>query len=754
MFKNPLKYQQGGATPSQEEQKVLVAFIQWLPKRVKEFQGMRPEAIAQALDGMSKTAEGKKQLQQLMMQFQQEMENESQAFKQGGKIHDFICKHARGGRVDCGCKEDGGEIKEAQEGIKLMPWTANGYGKHPVLLGVNPAEYEKQAIMMRQRPMYAQSGLKIQPGFSYLGEYSIKDAFNPRMNHVAWHGFNVNGEDVAVPTKQGAYWSGRDYDSVYNNEGEKTMSRSMFNNLEDFYTRALPESNQVKTLDEEKLAGMENGGKVLKGQRGLSSGKFDIPFGAYMKTYFNKRSTPDVGAATRRSFGYSTSDGNEYYLEDANIGRNSVDTWVNVTPKKDTIIMQKLPSDHINDLEGYQMEAIMQRMRPDIKRVNNQENGGKVEKAETGMSKLEALKKAKETHGYNNSQARFAYANAKNALRNQGLRGRELRQSAREMISRGTREPIVAIDPTSPVQGVAVATLPNGSPLPAQTIVGSREPRMGNNYDNLTFSNAFLAARNKAGGDNGSFNWRGRKYTTKLGANNNRTGNNEYSMPGLAPVVIEDPELTIPEFEPIPNNTPDLHYATLVYPGLESMLNPQSVDFSWPTSTWLANQNNISNLFAPYRVRDKQSRVLMVGSPSLYKPSAMAFKNGGKVEKAQSGGNVNILGKITPYTNPVSTMPMDSSEVVYNPLFRSLVFKDINGNDVSWARNYDGSYRYRNGKDIMDFDPNQDADYIPYSKMKAWGRGTSGSTKLSKTDNENLKNLEDKTRLKKKKNLK
>ena len=43
-----------------------------------------------------------------------------------------------------------------------------------------------------------------------------------------------------------------DYDSVYNNEGEKTMSRSMFNKLEDFYTRALPESNQVKTSDEEK----------------------------------------------------------------------------------------------------------------------------------------------------------------------------------------------------------------------------------------------------------------------------------------------------------------------------------------------------------------------------------------------------------------------------------------------------------------------------------------------------------------------
>lgn len=61
-----------------------------------------------------------------------------------------------------------------------------------------------------------------------------------------------------------------------------------------------------------------------------------------------------------------------------------MDTWINVTPKKDTIIMQKLPSGHINDLEDYQMKAIMQRMRPDIKRVNSQKNGGKVEKEQRG----------------------------------------------------------------------------------------------------------------------------------------------------------------------------------------------------------------------------------------------------------------------------------------------------------------------------------------------------------------------------------
>lgn len=115
MFNNPLrKYAVGGTAPTQEQQKLLADFIEWLPKRVKEFQGMKPEAIVQALDGMSKTPEGQKQVQQLMEQFQQEMQQSGQqAFRNGGKIHDFICKHAKGGAIDCGC---GGSVKKAQNG--------------------------------------------------------------------------------------------------------------------------------------------------------------------------------------------------------------------------------------------------------------------------------------------------------------------------------------------------------------------------------------------------------------------------------------------------------------------------------------------------------------------------------------------------------------------------------------------------------------------------------------------------------------
>lgn len=120
MFKNPLrKYQQGGAAPTADQQKLLAAFIEWLPKRVKEFQGMQPEQIAQALDGMTKTPEGQKQVQQLMQQFQQELQQGGQpAFRNGGKIHDFICKHAKGGSVDCGC--GGIKVQKGQDGLQKV----------------------------------------------------------------------------------------------------------------------------------------------------------------------------------------------------------------------------------------------------------------------------------------------------------------------------------------------------------------------------------------------------------------------------------------------------------------------------------------------------------------------------------------------------------------------------------------------------------------------------------------------------------
>lgn len=122
MFNNPLKKHQQGGQVSQEEQQMLAAFVDWLPKRVKEFQGMQPEQIVEALNGMSKSPEGQKQVQAYMQQFQKEMQNSKAGmFKEGGKLQDFICKHAKGGHVaGCGCKEDGGKVDGKFENYKMV----------------------------------------------------------------------------------------------------------------------------------------------------------------------------------------------------------------------------------------------------------------------------------------------------------------------------------------------------------------------------------------------------------------------------------------------------------------------------------------------------------------------------------------------------------------------------------------------------------------------------------------------------------
>lgn len=88
---------------------------------------MQPEQIVEALNGMGKTPEGQKQVQQLMQQFQQELQGQQAGiFKDGGKLHDFICKHAKGGHIaGCGCKEEGGKVSKAQNGTSGIPQNAS-----------------------------------------------------------------------------------------------------------------------------------------------------------------------------------------------------------------------------------------------------------------------------------------------------------------------------------------------------------------------------------------------------------------------------------------------------------------------------------------------------------------------------------------------------------------------------------------------------------------------------------------------------
>jgi hypothetical protein len=43
-----------------------------------------------------------------------------QSAKFGGKIQDFICKHGKGGKAGCGCKENGGNVAKAEIGMSSL----------------------------------------------------------------------------------------------------------------------------------------------------------------------------------------------------------------------------------------------------------------------------------------------------------------------------------------------------------------------------------------------------------------------------------------------------------------------------------------------------------------------------------------------------------------------------------------------------------------------------------------------------------
>ena len=183
--------------------------------------------------------------------------------------------------------------------------------------------------------------------------------------------------------------------------------------------------------------------------------------------------------------------------------------------------------------------------------------GGKTEKYQNPagpIGRRQALDVAKANYGFNDSQSRMAYANAKNALRSQGLRGRELRQRARQMLMgqlpQETRRPLLAtVDAPQLPQAYSVEDTSN-------LAGGTSEQQQRNNYRqvqdysgsdfNAAFGNARSAYMNNNGP--GLFRWNGNLYNTNLGSDYNTTGssnsnsnrnerfsvwNNEYTRSGL-----------------------------------------------------------------------------------------------------------------------------------------------------------------------------------------------------------------------------
>ena len=126
MFENPLrKYAAGGVT-SPQEQKLVQVFSKAASKlnikpevliqKVQELTEEQQIGFIQAIQDIADSDNPKPESIQLV---QSVFAQPSQAFRNGGKIHDFICKHAKGGKVDCGCKQEGGTFESKDKQVKI-----------------------------------------------------------------------------------------------------------------------------------------------------------------------------------------------------------------------------------------------------------------------------------------------------------------------------------------------------------------------------------------------------------------------------------------------------------------------------------------------------------------------------------------------------------------------------------------------------------------------------------------------------------
>ena len=136
MFTNPLnrKYQTGGPI-SDEDKNRIAKFITWLKRNKKQFKDKSANEIAQTILNMAKTEKGSKSLKEWREEYEtskdsiEDTSSKSMFAKKGGKMHQFICKHGRGG-VNCGCS-GGKNVLRGQEGFQTPDnnpyagWTVN-----------------------------------------------------------------------------------------------------------------------------------------------------------------------------------------------------------------------------------------------------------------------------------------------------------------------------------------------------------------------------------------------------------------------------------------------------------------------------------------------------------------------------------------------------------------------------------------------------------------------------------------------------
>lgn len=235
MFKS-LKYQKGGTVAAQEE---LVRLFQaaaenaqvdpqQLVQKASEL-GQDQEAAAQFMQGLQLCAQGDPEgIRFIKGLFQ------SPAFRKGGKIFEFICKHAKGGYVSgCGC---GGNVKKAQEGTQFKAPT-NYYNEKGWQISENNALRRNNRTFYTEEPTNAGNlaWANNQMSSQLMWPGVVQDVqYNQPVGHYIdeygnIHNFAIEGDDLARYNNRKAQWK--------ENGGkvEKAVDFNTFRNWRNYY---------------------------------------------------------------------------------------------------------------------------------------------------------------------------------------------------------------------------------------------------------------------------------------------------------------------------------------------------------------------------------------------------------------------------------------------------------------------------------------------------------------------------------------
>ena len=303
------KYAKGGKSTANQEQLVKLFQAaaenaqvdpQELVQKASEI-GQDEQAAAQFMQGLQLCAQGDPEgIKFIKSLFQ------SPAFRQGGKIWDFICKHARGGYVaGCGCKK-------AQNGTELNQENNKGYSVNRYSKNGKTIATDEYANGMSRHTLNLQS----------RGPWTwVHD--NPA--------YVLGPEGFAIEPE-----SQRSYGSIIDT---KYVPQQYW----DWLNTQMDMAREYGTLDYK-----ENGGVVESARPGTVLGRL-------YNRYIGRRAPNVPGVNNRRIRTWVDRNGVQHVVEDANVNGNSTTTSININGT-DTTATQKITTGdgryRINNLEA------------------------------------------------------------------------------------------------------------------------------------------------------------------------------------------------------------------------------------------------------------------------------------------------------------------------------------------------------------------------------------------------------------------